>query len=315
MARILVTGGAGFIGSHLLQALLARGEEVLCLDNFDPYYPRELKERNLREVGESPRLRVVEGDICDTETLESLGADFRPEVVLHLAAKAGVRPSLDDPVSYLRVNVEGTLNVLRMAVAQNVRRVVFTSSSSVYGGLTCLPYTEDRETLRPLSPYAASKLAAELLCHTYHHLHQLPIVILRLFTVYGPRQRPDLAITRFARLLQQDQPLPVFGDGHSSRDYTHVSDIVRGILAAADSNLSYATLNLGRSAPVRLLELIEALGQVVDRKPRLEFQPSQSADMLHTYADVTLAKRLLHWEPEMELEEGLRGFVKWLAGK
>lgn len=309
--RVLLTGGAGFIGSHLLAALLERGDEVVCLDNFDPFYPRECKERNLAEVGESSRLRVVEGDVCDAQALEAVFVEQCPELVLHLAAKAGVRPSIADPAGYLNANACGTLNVLQMAVNYGVGRVIFTSSSSVYGGLTRLPYSEDQNTLRPLSPYAASKVAAEVFCHALHHLHKLPIVILRLFTVYGPRQRPDLAISKFARLIEQGAPLPLFGDGQSSRDYTHVNDVVRGILAAADSNLQYATINLGRSDPVTLLELVEALGHVVGQQPKVEFGPVQAGDMLHTYADISLANRLLRWEPEVELAEGLRDFVEW----
>jgi UDP-glucuronate 4-epimerase len=208
MARYLVTGGAGFIGSHLVQALLQRGDEVICLDNFDPYYPRAEKERNLREVGESPRLTLVEGDVCDPAAVDRLLSECRPETVLHLAAKAGVRPSLADPAGYMHVNACGTLNLLQSAVQHDVKRFVFTSSSSVYGGLTMVPFSEDQETMRPLSPYAASKLAAEMVCHAFHHLYKLPIVILRLFTVYGPRQRPDLAISKFSRLLDAEQPFP-----------------------------------------------------------------------------------------------------------
>lgn len=309
--RVLLTGGAGFIGSHLLTALLERRDEVVCLDNFDPFYARADKERNLAEVGKSPRLRVVEGDVCDVEGLEALFAEQRPQVVLHLAAKAGVRPSLADPAGYLSVNACGTLNILQMAAKYQVSRLVFTSSSSVYGGLTRLPFTEDQNTLHPLSPYAASKLAAEVFCHAFRHLHRLRIVILRLFTVYGPRQRPDLAISKFARLIDQGDPLPLFGDGRSSRDYTHVDDIVRGILAAADSDLEYATVNLGRSHPVTLLELVEALGHAIGKRPRIEFQPAQQGDMPHTYADIALAHQLLGWEPHIELAEGLRGFVEW----
>lgn len=311
--RVLLTGGAGFIGSHLLAALLQRGDEVVCLDNFAPFYPRECKERNLAEVGESPRLRVVEGDVCDVAALEALFCEERPELVLHLAAKAGVRPSIADPAGYLNVNACGTLNVLQMALKYGVRRLVFTSSSSVYGGLTQLPFNENQNTVRPLSPYAASKLAAEVFCHAFHHVHRLPIVILRLFTVYGPRQRPDLAISKFAQLIERGEPLPLFGDGQSSRDYTHVNDIVRGILAAAGSDLQYATINLGRSHPVTLLELVETLGRVLGKHPQVEFHPAQPEDMPHTYADISLAKRLLGWEPQVELEEGLRGFVDWLG--
>ncbi len=311
MSRYMVTGGAGFIGSHTVQALLQRGDEVVCLDNFDPYYPRAEKERNLREVGESPRLRLIEGDVCDPAAVDALLAEHAPEIILHLAAKAGVRPSIADPAGYMHVNACGTLNLLQSAVQRGVKRVVFTSSSSVYGGLTRLPFSEDQETMRPLSPYAASKLAAEMVCHAFHHLYKLPVVILRLFTVYGPRQRPDLAISKFSRLLAQEQTIPVLGDGQSSRDYTYVGDTVRGILAAADSELGYATINLGSARPVELRQLIETLAKLQQRTPRLEFSPADPADMAHTHADISLAKRLLQWEPQVSLEDGLQRFLAW----
>jgi UDP-glucuronate 4-epimerase len=225
-----------------------------------------------------------------------------------------VRPSLADPAGYMHVNACGTLNLLQSAVQHGVKRVVFTSSSSVYGGLTRLPFSEDQETMRPLSPYAASKLAAEMVCHAFHHLYRLPVVILRLFTVYGSRQRPDLAISKFSRLLAEGQPIPVLGDGQSSRDYTYVDDTVRGILAAADSELCYATVNLGGGHPIALRQLIETLAHLQQRTPRMEFSPADPADMVHTHADISLAKRLLKWEPKVSLEEGLERFLKWRNG-
>lgn len=311
MAGALVTGGAGFIGSHLLQALLARGQRVVCLDNFDPFYPRACKERNLAEVGASPALTLVEGDICDAALVGQLMAEHQPEVVYHLAAKAGVRPSLVAPLDYIETNVSGTVNLLKAATEAGVRRFVFASSSSVYGAGNTLPFSEDQDVLRPLSPYAASKVAAEALCHTYHHLHGLPVVLLRFFTVYGPRQRPDLAINKFVRLMLGNESIPVFGDGSSSRDYTFVGDIVRGLLLAAESELNYETINLGNSSPVSLGELIAAVEQAVGRPARIERLPEQAGDMPHTYANVAKAERLLGWRPEVSLAEGLAQFVEW----
>ena len=313
MSRILVTGGAGFIGSHLLSALLRRGEQVVCLDNFDLLYPRRDKERHLAALESDARLRVVEGDIRDCAVVDALFTTFQPEIVIHLAAKAGVQLSIADPAGYLHVNVAGTINLLQAAVKHGVGKFVFISSSSVYGGLTAVPFREDQAAFSPLSPYAASKLSAESFCHAFHHLHNLRTVILRLFTVYGPRQRPDLAISKFTRLLLADQPLPLFGDGHSSRDYTHVDDVVRGIMAAAESDLSFATINLGRAQPVSLLELVALLGKAVGVVPKLEFLPAQSADMPCTYADITRARDLLNWQPCVELAEGLRNYVEYLA--
>lgn len=311
MAGALVTGGAGFIGSHLLQALLARGQRVVCLDNFDPFYPRACKERNLAEVGASPALTLVEGDICDAALVGQLMAEHQPDVVYHLAAKAGVRPSLVAPLDYIETNVSGTVNLLKAATEAGVRRFVFASSSSVYGAGNTLPFSEDQDVLRPLSPYAASKVAAEALCHTYHHLHGLPVVLLRFFTVYGPRQRPDLAINKFVRLMLGNESIPVFGDGSSSRDYTFVGDIVRGLLLAAESELNYETINLGNSSPVSLGELIAAVEQAVGRPARIERLPEQAGDMPHTYANVAKAERLLGWRPEVSLAEGLAQFVEW----
>lgn len=313
MPPVLVTGGAGFIGSHTMAALLQRGERVICLDNFDVFYPRVDKERNLTEIGTSDRLTVIEGDIRDLQTVTSVFATYQPDRVVHLAAKAGVRPSLQHPEEYLEVNGAGALNVIKAAAEANVTRLVFGSSSSVYGGCNALPYNEEQNVARPLSPYAATKLAGELFCHTYHCLHGLPVVVLRFFTVYGPRQRPDLAINKFVRLLQADETIPMFGDGTSSRDYTYVADIVSGILAALDSDLQYEVINLGNSHPVSLRTLIEELAAVMGREPCIEQLPAQPGDMLHTFADIGKARRLLGWQPQMSLRDGLTAYIEWQA--
>lgn len=311
MGRILVTGGAGFIGSHTMQALLQRGDEVVCLDSFDAYYPRLHKERNLAEVGTREGLRLVEGDIRDEALVADVFRDFEPEAVIHLAARAGVRPSIEDPAGYMSVNVSGTVNLLQAAVRAEVRKFVFASSSSVYGAAASVPFSEEQDITRPVSPYAASKVAGEALCYTMHHLYRLPIVGLRFFTVFGPRQRPDLAINKFVRLMLAGQPLPVFGDGTSSRDYTFVSDIVRGIVAALEADLTYEVVNLGNSAPVTLSELIATLESVMGCRAEIERLPDQPGDVPRTYASTAKALRLLDWQPQVSLRDGLERFVEW----
>lgn len=307
---VLVTGAAGFIGSHLCEALVARGDTVIGIDNFDPYYNPQIKRRNLAGLLAGERFTLIEGDINDPP---ALAAAFEPgiEGVVHLAAKAGVRPSIAQPLDYARVNVEGTAAVLEAARRHGVGRFVFGSSSSVYGAANEVPFSEDQRIDRPISPYAATKVAGEALCHTWHHLYGLPIVMLRFFTVYGPRQRPDLAINKFVRLLDGGEPIPQFGDGSSSRDYTFVADIVRGIIAAYDSDLDFEIINLGGSSPVRLDELIAAVGAAVGVEPRVEVLPDQPGDVPRTYASVDKARRLLGWEPRVPLSEGLRAFVAW----
>ena len=311
MAKYLVTGGAGFIGSHLMEALLDRGHDVVCLDNFDDFYPRERKEANLRQATQKGPVAFVEGDIRDTNTVAAVFRDHRPQYVVHLAARAGVRPSIQSPMEYLTVNVAGTLNLLQAASEAGVRKFVFGSSSSVYGAANTLPFAEDQDVTRPISPYAASKISCETYCHTYHHLTGMPVVNLRFFTVFGPRQRPDLAINKFVRLMLADESIPVFGDGSTSRDYTFVADIVRGIIAAAESDIAYDVINLGGSSPVTLSGLIEALEQATGRNAKIQRLPNQPGDVPHTYADVSKAARLLGWQPEISLLEGLRRFVEW----
>ena len=309
--RVLITGCAGFIGSHLAQALLRRGDEVVGLDNFDPYYPRPDKERNLALVREVGDLAFAEGDIRDADLLARVMAEHRPTAVAHIAALAGVRPSVQTPDRYMDVNVTGTARVLEAARQAGVGRVVFASSSSVYGGDNEVPFSEDQPTASPLSPYAASKIAAEALGHAFHHLYDLPCLCLRFFTVYGPRQRPDLAIHKFTPLILAGQPIPVFGDGTTSRDYTFVEDIVRGIIAALDSDVDWSVVNLGGHQPVTLNELIAALERALGKEAIIERLPMQPGDMLRTCADVRKAKAVLGWEAQVSLDEGLRRFAEW----
>jgi len=311
LASVLVTGAAGFIGSHVAERLLARGETVVGLDNFDGFYPRPLKERNLEGPRASDRFQLVEGDLRDGEAMRALFERRRPDRVIHLAAKAGVRPSILDPVAYVETNVNGTLNLLRACQAHPVRHFVIASSSSVYGDAAKVPFSEDDRTDEPASPYAATKKACEGLCFTYHRLLQIPFTCLRFFTVFGPRQRPDLAINKFVRLVETGQPLPFYGDGTTSRDYTYVGDTVTGILAALDNPDGYQIYNLGRSDPVSLREMVATVERVTGKQATLDRQPDQPGDVRTTYADISKAQARLGYEPQVGFEEGMRRFVEW----
>jgi len=306
--RVLVTGGAGFIGSHLCEALLARGDAVTVLDNFNDFYDPELKRRNVRALEGA---ELVEGDVRDRELVEGLFESGAFDAVVHLAAMAGVRPSVADPLLYEDVNVRGTLILLEAARQQPGLRFVFASSSSVYGGNTEVPFKETDDIPRPVSPYAATKRAGELLAYTYHHLHDLPVTCLRFFTVYGPRQRPEMAIHAFVRKVLAGEPLPFFGDGTTRRDYTYVDDIVDGVVRAIDRCAGYEIYNLGESATTSLAELVEMIGDVCGEEVRLDRQPLQPGDVLVTYADVAKARARLGYAPGIGVREGLERFVAW----
>ncbi len=311
---VLVTGAAGFIGSHVSEALVDRGDSVIGLDNFDPYYDPDVKRRNISGLLAGDAFSMVEGDIRDADAVERAftGVAEEPvDAVIHLAARAGVRPSIEQPLDYATTNVDGTVNLLEAAHRHEVSRFVFGSSSSVYGAASEVPFSEDQRIDQPISPYAATKVAGEAMCHTWHHLYDLPMIVLRFFTVYGPRQRPDLAINKFVGLLEAGEPIPQFGDGSSSRDYTYVADIARGVLAALDSEYEFELINLGSSSPIRLDEMIAAVGEAVGVEPQVNVLPDQPGDVPRTYADVSKAGRLLDWEPEWTLAEGLREFVRW----
>ncbi|HET7841079.1 MAG TPA: NAD-dependent epimerase/dehydratase family protein, partial [Terriglobia bacterium] len=273
--KILVTGGAGFIGSHLLEALLSRGDDVAALDNFDDFYPSSVKHSNLQEVSRRGRFRFYEADIRDDAKLREILAAEKPDAVIHLAARAGVRPSIEQPELYTAVNVDGTVNLLSVARDSGVSKFIFISSSSVYGATARVPFVEDQYDLKPLSPYAATKLAGELICYTYSHLFGLRIICLRLFTVYGPRQRPDLAIHKFAALMEAGKPVPLFGDGSSSRDYTFVEDTVGGILSALEYQTGFDVFNLGNCRPVKLVELVRQLEEALGKRAVIEWLPPQ----------------------------------------
>jgi UDP-glucuronate 4-epimerase len=310
--NVLVTGAAGFIGSHLAERLRARGDTVVGFDNFDPFYERAIKERNLREL--TAGFRLVEGDLRKPADLAKAFTE-PPDAVVHLAALAGVRPSLLEPARFWEVNVMGTLNLLEACRASGVRRVVFASSSSVYGSDSAVPFRESDPCAHPLSPYAASKRACELLAWNAHHLHGLAITALRLFTVYGPRQRPDLAIHKFTRLIAAGQPIELYGDGGTSRDYTWVEDIVDGIVAAVDRQTTtppaFRTYNLGGSGGTTLRELVDSIAGALGKVPSIQWQPEQPGDMRETLADISLAGEELGYAPRVRIADGIPRFVDW----
>jgi UDP-glucuronate 4-epimerase len=311
MKTILVTGGAGFIGSHVVEHLLAEKNRVVCLDNFDSFYEPAVKRANLQGVMNRSNFRLVEGDIRDEPTLARLFREERIEAVFHAAARAGVRPSIQDPVLYHDVNIHGTIRLLEAARLAAVKNFVFASSSSVYGVANRVPFSEEDPADFPISPYAATKRAGELLCYTYHHLYGIPVTCLRFFTVYGPRQRPEMAIHKFTRLVDEGLPVPVFGDGTSRRDYTYISDAVEGVLRALANPQPYEILNIGESQTTELRDLVAMIEKALNRKAQILAMPPQAGDVPLTFADVNKAKRLLGYQPRTSIEEGLGKFVDW----
>jgi len=307
--RILITGAAGFIGSNLINRLLQSGiYQLVGLDNFDNFYSRQQKEKNLAPFISHPDFHFFEGDICNMDDLLALG-DF--DVIIHLAAKAGVRPSILNPILYQQVNVDGTQNLLEFARQKKIMQFVFASSSSVYGINENIPWNED-EKLKPISPYASTKLSCEMLGHVYSHLYGIRFLALRFFTVYGPAQRPDLAIHKFFKAISEGNPIPVFGDGSSSRDYTFVEDTIQGIEAAITYDQSdFEIINLGNNQTVTLSELIAAIEKISGKKAIIDRQPEQAGDVPKTYADISKAKRLLNYQPDTSIETGLLRFYEW----
>ncbi|MCP4247268.1 MAG: NAD-dependent epimerase/dehydratase family protein [bacterium] len=310
MRTVIVTGAAGFIGSHLCEALLGDGWRVVGLDSFDNFYDPQIKRRNLTECLADEAFTLVEGDIRDPATADRALADGC-DVVVHLAARAGVRPSIEQPLLYEQVNVGGTGVLLEAARRHGVGRFILASSSSVYGNNEKIPFAETDNVDFPISPYAATKKAAELLSHTYHHLYGMHVTALRFFTVYGPRQRPDLAIHKFTRLIEAGRPIPVFGDGAMRRDHTYIDDIIAGVLAAIDRCDGYRIYNLGNANPVSLDDLIAAIESALGKKAVIDRQPLQPGDVHQTYADVDRARAELGYEPKTDLQTGLRRFVDW----
>ncbi len=309
---VLLTGAAGFIGSHVAERLIGEGCKVVGMDNFCDFYDPARKRSNLAGLLRSDRFTLVEGDIRDRHAVEAVFAAHAPDGVVHLAAMAGVRPSIERPSYYTDVNVNGTSILLDAAVKHNVNRFVFASSSSVYGNNEKVPFSEDDPVDYPISPYAATKRSCELICHAFWHIHRLPVFCLRFFTVYGPRQRPDLAIAKFLRLVAAGEPIPLFGDGSTSRDYSYIDDIVDGVMSAIDRCDRFRIYNLGGSSPVTLSELVDTIGQVVGRPVEIDSQPMQPGDVNRTYADLSRSKPELGYAPTTELIDGIHRQWAWM---
>ena len=314
MKNILVTGGAGFIGSHLVERLLAEESwQVTVVDNFNDFYSPLIKRKNVAAFFDNPHFGLREIDICHADALREVFEENQFDAIVHLAAQAGVRPSLEQPKLYNQTNISGTLNLLELTKEFGIKKFVFGSSSSVYGINSKLPFSEEDRIARPISPYAATKAAGELFCHTYAHLYDIRIICLRFFTVYGARQRPDLAIHKFSKLILEDKPIQVFGDGQTRRDYTFVDDIIQGVRAAIDYDASdYEIFNLGESRTVELNYLIRLLEKNLGKKAIIERREMQAGDVPQTFADITKARKLLGYNPQTQIEEGICKFAEWV---
>lgn len=309
--KILVTGAAGFIGSHLCRRLLNEGYQVTGIDNFDPFYPRTVKENNIKDVRENNNFKFIELDIRNIDGLNRL-LDSEFDIMMHLAAKAGVRPSINNPIEYQEVNLYGTQNLLEFAQKREIKRIIFASSSSVYGTNPKVPWSEDDNVLQPISPYASSKVSAELLGHVYCNLYNIQFIALRLFTVFGPRQRPDLAIHKFIKLMLNNTPITLYGKGDTYRDYTNVNDIVNGFVKAIDYKATmYEIINLGNNRRISLIELVNILEEEMGIKANIIFEKEQPGDVKRTWADITKAGKLLDWKPMISIEDGIKEFVSW----
>lgn len=313
MKTVLVTGGAGFIGSHLCERLLGEGHSVICFDNFDSYYNPNLKIRNVEEISRKypGDFTLVTGDIRNRDHLTEIFKKNRIDAIFHLAARAGVRPSIADPLLYEDVNVKGTTLLLEVCKEFGIREFIFASSSSVYGENQRVPFSETDLDIQPISPYGATKRAGELLCYSYHHLFGMNIACLRIFTAYGPRQRPEMAIHKFTSLMDQGKEIPMFGDGSSKRDYTYIDDLIDGMMAVLQHHKGYEIYNLGESQTTSLKELIEMIESALGKKAKIKVMESQPGDVSITYADITKAKRILNYQPKVSMEEGIKRFVAW----
>lgn len=339
LSTILVTGGAGFIGSHLCERLLSlsdlgprisvSGPSVICLDNFNDFYDPAMKEQNISKIKDHPNFTLIRGDILNFDLLEEIfsGDVFernkrneryelnKPRTVIHLAAMAGVRPSLVSPTKYVDVDIKGTLNLLETSKKYEIDQFIFGSSSSVYGVNEKVPFSEEDPTDKQISPYATAKKAAELYCKTYSHLYSIPTTILRFFTVYGPRQRPEMAIHKFTRLITQGKPIPMYGDGNSARDYTYIDDCIDGIITAIKNPFDFEIFNLGNSETVKLRDLINLIANKLGVKPQIEQRPNQPGDVPITYANISKAKELLGYNPKTSIKDGIEKFIRWYLEK
>ena len=315
MSTYFITGGAGFIGSTLSEKLIEKGNKVVAIDNFCDFYDPKIKENNVKELVKNPNFTLYRADIRDREAVKKIFDENKIDVVMNLAAMAGVRPSIENPCLYQEVNCLGLQNILEEMKLHNVKNGVLASSSSVYGNSKEVPFREDMVVDYAISPYAATKKANEVMAHVYHKLYDMNIIMLRFFTVYGPKQRPDLAINKFARLMLEGKEIPMFGDGTTSRDYTYIDDIVEGIIKSCEYTLNnknvYEILNIGNSSPTSLKEMIEIIGKTLNVEPRIKQLPMQPGDVDRTYADISKAKKLIGYEPKTTFEEGIKRFVKW----
>jgi UDP-glucuronate 4-epimerase len=313
--KILLTGGAGFIGSHLAERLLPRGDQLAIVDNLNSFYDPEIKRANLNTIRSKRNFEFYQDDITDQKAMEAVFSEVKPDKVVHMAAYAGIRPSLEDPTLYSHTNVTGTAHVLELSRRHRVKNLIFASSSSVYGANSKIPFSEDDPAEQPISPYAATKRAGELLCHTYHHNYGLRIACLRFFTVYGPRQRPEMAIHKFASLIVQRKMIPVFARGASSRDYTYIDDVIDGTVAALDADLDFEIINLGNNHAVPIMHLIALLEKALGLSAQLQEMPAQPGDVPVTCADISRAGRILNYHPAVSIETGIQKFVDWFRKK
>ncbi|MFA5014112.1 MAG: GDP-mannose 4,6-dehydratase [Actinomycetota bacterium] len=313
--NILVTGGAGFIGSHLCERLIDLGSNVICIDNFNNFYDPLVKENNIAGIADSKYFKLYHSDITDLPRIEKIFSENSIDMAIHLAARAGVRPSIQNPLLYERVNILGTINILECCKKYNIKKLIFASSSSVYGGNKKLPFSEEDNVDHPISPYAATKKAGELICYTYYDLYKISVYCFRFFTVYGPRQRPEMAIHKFTRLILGGKEVEIYGDGSSSRDYTYIDDVVSGIVNSLDGLKGFEVINLGNSKTVKLMDLVKMIEDVTVEKAHLRFMEDQPGDVFATYADIGKAEKMLKYFPETNIREGLKKFVKWYKKK
>lgn len=313
--NILVTGGAGFIGSHLCEKLIDSGSKIICVDNFDNFYNPAIKENNLSGVIGSSYFKLYRSDICSLDQMEEIFSKNSIDMVIHLAARAGVRPSIEKPFLYEKVNILGTMNLLECCKRYNISKFIFASSSSVYGGNKKIPFSEEDNVDHPISPYAATKKAGELICYTYHNLYKISIFCFRFFNVYGPRQRPETAIHKFTRQILSSEDIEIYGDGSSSRDYTYIDDVISGILRSLDRIKGFEVINLGNSNTVKLIDLIRLIEITTGGKGQLKFVKNQPGDIFITYADIRKARKMLKYLPKTNIKEGLVKFVKWYKEK
>jgi len=313
MSTVLVTGGAGFIGSLLCESLLRDGHRVICLDNFDSFYDPDIKIKNVEGIRKKfpDQFELVTGDIRNPEHLQGVFKKNRIDLIIHLAARAGVRPSIAQPLLYQDVNIRGTIVLLEVCKEYGIKDFIFASSSSVYGESQRVPFSEEDLNLQPISPYGVTKRAGELLCYSYHHLHGMNIACLRIFTAYGPRQRPEMAIHKFTRLVDQGEKIPMYGDGSSQRDYTYIDDLIEGIQAVIQRHRGFEIYNLGESQTTSLKELIGLIEEALGKKAKVELLEPQPGDVSITYADITKAKRMLGYQPQVNMKEGIKRFVEW----